>query len=105
MDKTLSLRPDRPRRRVVDVIDVGFRVSGSLGGLGLCLFMVVFMATSPIRSAEWLIAACLVTVPMTVAFGFSLLSWAAMRADRRAVRAERMQISFSPIVRVGTTRE
>ena len=100
------VRPGRPRRRKIDVIDVGFRVSGSLGGLGVCALIVALVATSPVRSAEWVIAAVLVSVPMSVAFVFALLSWNAWVADRRVERAGRMELNFSSVsVRVEPVRD
>lgn len=89
-------KPERPRRRRIDSIDVGFRVSGALAGSALTGFVIALTATNPDRSGEWLIVACVIALPMAATLVFALLSWAALRADRSAERAERMDIDFSP---------
>jgi hypothetical protein len=95
----MGLKPQRPRTRKLDMIDVGFRVFGTLGGVSLGGFVVALVATNPLRSANWVVASVVAVAPMTVALGFALLSWKALRDDRAVERAQRMDIDFSGLPR------
>lgn len=81
----------------MDALDAWFRVSASTGGLAVCAFLIAYAWTSPTRGHEWTIFAVLASLPLVVAFVFALLSVRAANVDRRAARAQRMQMDFRPV--------
>lgn len=83
------IRPGRPRRRVSDGIDAGFRVSISLFLDWLWVFLVAIMATSDQRGTAWVVAALIGGLPLCAVNVFAFLTMRAYFDDRLWLRAQR----------------
>ena len=93
-----------PRRRKSDLVDAGWRLCLSLSLLGLWVFLVALLATSP-RGPEWVWYVLLLGVPVLPAVFFAVLTINAVLVDRSWLRAERMAKSADAARGVGTTSE
>jgi hypothetical protein len=81
--------PERPRRRVADGIDAGWRLALSLGLVKFWILSVVYL--SLVEGAHgWAIAAAICGLPFPVAHVFAWMTLIAWLDERAWLRAQRM---------------
>jgi hypothetical protein len=94
-----------PRRRKSDLVDAGWRVCLAASLLGVWLFLVAVMATSPTRGIEWLGYSLLLGIPIVLTVIFAAFTVNAVIVDRSWLRAERMAKEADVRQSPGTTSE
>jgi hypothetical protein len=101
----MRLNSGHPRRRKSDLVDAGWRLCLAVSLLGVWLFIVSIMVTSPTRGPEWVWYSMILGIPVILTFIFAILTINAVLVDRSWLRAERMAKSAEPARGVGTTSE
>lgn len=79
---------DRPRRRLFDGVDAGYRLFSALFDLSIWGFVLAVMATSEIRSSAWFWMAAALGVPLAAKLVFAGWTVRAWLRERDWLRAQ-----------------